>query len=172
MITQENSQAMSFLFPNSFLYSFEQSDLWLSLTFLPSSETTTQIRYDIFNSSPKAIINVDDLVTAVDGIIKNLISVLEAEYKTINNRPVENSPFVCKILQNIQEHSKLERIRGEKISPAMHKPKGSSLFQQAEQCKSFLEFADLMYTNEEIVCKEIDCSGPSSNGSSSNGLEW
>jgi hypothetical protein len=136
MITQRNSKAKSSLFPSSCLYSFKQSDLWLSLTLLPSSETTTQVRYDIFNSSPNVIINKDDLVTVVDEMIENLISVLEAEYQAINDRPVENFPYICKILQTIQKHSKLERIHGEQVLPAMHKPKGSNLFQQAEQCKS------------------------------------
>ncbi|OQD86069.1 hypothetical protein PENANT_c008G08323 [Penicillium antarcticum] len=60
------------------------------------------------------------------------------------------------ILSRIQKHTKLEKIQGGQILPATHKPKGSILFQQAEQ-----------------LCQELDCvSGGSQNGTSSNALDW
>jgi hypothetical protein len=133
MITQKNAQAGCSLFPSSFFYSFENSDLWLSLTFLPSTEVTTQVRYDIFNPSSKASENEKDLTNAVEGVIKDLIQATEIEYRSIHDRPIENSQSTRQILQTIQEHSKLEKMHGGLILPAMHQPKGSSLFQQAEQ---------------------------------------
>lgn len=144
IITQKNSQADSSFFPSSFFYSFEKSDLWLSLTFLPSSETTTQVRYDLFNSSSKVNTKGSDLANIVEGVIKNLIQGIEAEYRSIKDQPVENSQSTRQILRTIQEHSKLERMSGGQILPAMHKPKGSTLFQQAEQCKSSSKFSDMM----------------------------
>jgi len=141
MITQKNTQANYSLFPSSFFYSFENSDLWLSLTFLPSSGTTTQVRYDLFNSSTKANSNENDLANDVEGVIKNLIQVIETEYQSVHDRPVENSQSTRHFLQAIQEHSKLEKMHGGQIRPAMHQPKGSSLFQQAEQCEYWFGFS-------------------------------
>lgn len=134
-ITQKNTQADFSLFPSSFLYSFENSDLWLSLTLLPSSETTTQVRYDLFDSSSKANTIGDDVANAVKDVIKDLVQTIETEYQSMRDQPVGNSPNTRRILQAIQEHSKLEKMRGGLILPAMHQPKGSSLFQQAEQCE-------------------------------------
>ncbi|KAJ5147903.1 hypothetical protein N7526_001255 [Penicillium atrosanguineum] len=93
MITPKNGQADSSFFPSSFFYSFENSDLWLSLTFLPSSETTTQVRYDLFSSSSKVNDKESDLVNVVEDVIRNLLQAIEAEYRSINDRPVENSPL-------------------------------------------------------------------------------
>lgn len=65
----------------------------------------------------------------------------------------------------------MEKIRGSLIFPAMRQPKGSALFQLAEQCKSPLDLAGWMCgcTDCDAVCKEIDCSGP---GSESGELDW
>ncbi|KAJ5674664.1 uncharacterized protein N7477_004598 [Penicillium maclennaniae] len=155
MITQKNKQADSSFFPNSFFYSFESSDLWLSVTFLPSSETTTQVRYDLFSSSSEVNTKGNDLANVIEDVMENLVQCIQAEYRTMSDGPVESSQSTGRILRTIQEHSKIERMKGGQILPAMHKPKGSMLFQQAEQ-----------------LCKEIECSGPGSNGSSSGGLDW
>lgn len=134
-ITQKNTQADCSIFPSSFFYSFENSDLWLSLTLLPSSETTTQVRYDLFDSSPKANTIGNNVANVVEGVIKDLVQAIETEYQSMHDRPIESSPTTRQILQAIQEHSKLEKMRGGLVLPAMHQPKGSSLFQQAEQCE-------------------------------------
>lgn len=138
LITQKNNQAETSLFPSTFLYSFKNTDLWLSMTFLPASETTTQLRYDLFDTSPKTETNENELVNAADGVIQGLIRELESEYQSISSKPVENSPVTHQILARLQEHSKLEKMRGSMVLPAMRQPKGSALFQQAEQCKSCL----------------------------------
>lgn len=139
MITQKNNQAETSLFPSSFLYSFKSNDLVLSLTFLPASESTTQIRYDLFDTSPKAETNENALVNAVEEVITALSGNIESESQSISTKPVENSAVTHQILARLQEHSKLEKIRGSLILPAMRQPKGSALFQQAEQCKLFLK---------------------------------
>ncbi|KAJ6134103.1 hypothetical protein N7523_000425 [Penicillium sp. IBT 18751x] len=155
MITQKNKQADSSFFPISFFYSFKSSDLWLSVTFLPSSETTTQVRYDLFSSSSAFNTKDCDLANVVQVVMKNLVQGIEAEYRTVSDKPVKSSQFTGRILRMIQEHSKIERMKGGQILSAMHKPKGSMLFQRAEQ-----------------LCKEIDCSVSGSNGPSSGGLDW
>ncbi|KAJ6002939.1 Aromatic-ring-hydroxylating dioxygenase alpha subunit [Penicillium sp. IBT 35674x] len=157
-IWQKNQKANCPLFPGTFLYSFEQDDLWLSLTFLPSSETSTQVRYDLFTSSPKTRIDQDALSGTVGEVIQNSIKSIEAELQSTSGNPTGRSPTIPKILKQLQEHQKLERTSGDLVRPAMRQPKGSSLFQQAEQ-----------------LCKEIDCSGPGSQGGSgisSSGLDW
>ncbi|KAJ5560154.1 Aromatic-ring-hydroxylating dioxygenase alpha subunit [Penicillium frequentans] len=157
-IWQKNQKASCFLFPGTFLYSFEQDDLWLSLTFIPSSETITQVRYDLFTSSPKTDIDQDALSSVVGEVIQNSIKSVEIELQSTTEKPVGSSPAIHGLLKQLQEHQKLERTSGSLIRPAMRQPKGSSLFQQAEQ-----------------LCKEIDCSGPASQGGSgisSSGLDW
>ncbi|KAJ6088476.1 hypothetical protein N7486_009737 [Penicillium sp. IBT 16267x] len=161
-IMQKNQQANCSLFPGTFLYSFEQEHLWLSLTFLPSSETSTRIRYDLFASTPKTGLDGNALHSAVGEVfqntIQNAIKNIEFESQSTTERPVGNSSTTHKTLKQLQEHQKLERTSGGLVRPAMRQPKGSSLFQQAEQ-----------------LCKEIDCSGPGSqagSGISSSGLDW
>lgn len=135
-IWQKNQKANCSLFPSTFLYSFEQEDLWLSFTFLPSSETSTQVRYDLFTSSPKTGIDREALSSAVGEIIQSSIKSIEAESQFTTEKPAGNSPAIHKILKQLQEHQRLERTSGGLVRPAMRQPKGSSLFQQAEQCES------------------------------------
>lgn len=40
-----------------------------------------------------------------------------------------------RILDQMQEHAKLEKTRGVQVLPAMRKPKTSSQFERAEQCE-------------------------------------
>lgn len=136
LVTQKPNQAETSLFPSSFLYSFKDSGLCLSLIFLPASETTTQVRYDLFESAPKPETNEKgDLANAVEGVIQALIGGIESEYQSISTKQVKNSANTQQILARLQEHSKLEKTRGSQVLPAMRQPKGSSLYQQAEQCK-------------------------------------
>lgn len=135
-IWQKNQKASCFLFPGTFLYSFEQDDLWLSLTFIPSSETITQVRYDLFTSSPKTDIDQDALSSVVGEVIQNSIKSVEIELQSTTEKPVGSSPAIHGLLKQLQEHQKLERTSGSLIRPAMRQPKGSSLFQQAEQRES------------------------------------
>lgn len=132
-MTQRNNRAECSVFPGLFLYSFENSDLWISLNFLPASETITLIRYDLFDTSPKPETNDGALANALAEVIQDLIQDIESEFRSINDRPAEGSPATRHILNCLQEHSKLERMRGAQVLPAMRQPKGSSLFQQAEQ---------------------------------------
>lgn len=135
-IWQKNQKANCVLFPGTFLYSFEQDDVWLSLTFIPSSETITQVRYDLFTSSPKTGIDQDALSSVVGEIIQNSIKSIEVELQSTTGRPAGSSPTTHRLLKQLQEHQKLERTSGSLIRPAMRQPKGSSLFQQAEQRES------------------------------------
>ncbi|KAJ5053229.1 hypothetical protein NUH16_010294 [Penicillium rubens] len=96
-------------------------------------------------------------------VTKNLIGEIELEYQYILTK--QGASFhqadTRRILSRLQEHTKLERIEGGHILPAMHKPNGSTLFQKADQ----------------QVCKELDCVGggsqnSSKNGTSPNALDW
>lgn len=134
VFTQRNKQARTSLFPATFLYSFNAADLWLSLTFLPATETTTHIRYDLFTSRSKNNIHENDLVNTVEQVIQSMIEGIESDYSSPNFQPDETA-YTRQILACLQEHSKLERARGAPILPAMRRQKGSSFFQQAEQCE-------------------------------------
>ncbi|KAJ6150960.1 hypothetical protein N7470_007554 [Penicillium chermesinum] len=156
VVAPKNNQANCSLFPISFFYSFEKADLWISLTFLPSSETSTALRFDIFTSSKARV--EESWVNSVQDQVQAMIKEVESNYRlaSASDRPVENTLATHRIVKQLQEHQKLEKTAGGPISPAMRQPKGSSLFEQAEQ-----------------LCKEIDCSGPGSDGNgASGGLDW
>lgn len=133
--SQKNNQANCSIFPTTFVYSFEQAGLCLTVTFLPSSEANTQIRYDLFNSSSKTETDENALANAVGDVLQNFVKNLENGFKSVNGRLAGSSTATHGILKQIQEHQKLERKNGGQILPAMRQPKGSSLFQQAEQCE-------------------------------------
>ena len=135
LLNRRNNQADCSLFPNTLLYSFEQADLWLSLTLLPCSETSTQVRYDLFGHPQKTGIDEASLARAVEQTIQVLIGTIQSEFQSIAEHPVESSQSTHRILKQLHEHQKLERANGGLILPAMRRPKGSTLFQQAEQCK-------------------------------------
>lgn len=121
------------LFPSTRLYSFEKYNLWLSLTFLPKSETSTQVRYDLYDSAPKAETDESCLAISVGQTMQKLVKLIESDVHLILGQPLNSSFGALGILNRLQEHSKLERTRGELVMPATRQPKGSSLFQQAEK---------------------------------------
>lgn len=102
------------------------------MTFLPASESNTVVRYDLFTSSPK--FDADDiLMNAVKEQVQAMIKDIEFDYNHISDHPVENTPITHRIVKQLQEHQKQERMSGGMVRPAMRQPKGSSLFEQAEQ---------------------------------------
>ena len=130
-----NNQADCSLFPGNFFYSFKDAGLWLSLSFFPATETSTHVRYDLFDCAPKMTTDENELAKAIVKPIQNLVRNLEYEFRSVDGDLTELSPNSREILDCVRRHEKLERAQGSPIMPAMHKPKGSSLFQQAEQRK-------------------------------------
>lgn len=112
---------------------FPQKDLWLSVTFLPSSETTTQVRYDLFDCSTKAMADHDVLASIMAEVIHAFVKEIERKFQSVARRTVDNSSNTQRILDLLQEHQKREKMERRQILPAMRQPKGSSLFQKAEQ---------------------------------------
>ncbi|KAJ5109916.1 hypothetical protein N7532_002561 [Penicillium argentinense] len=155
---QTNKQADCSLFPGTFLYSFENAGLWLTVSFFPASERTTNVRYDLFDCAPKATTDKSALARAVERPMQELVKDIELEFQSVSEESTGGSTNIHRILDCLQEHRKLEKTCGGQILPAMHQPRGSSLFQQAEQ-----------------LCKELDCSEPRSGnrtGAVSGGLDW
>lgn len=136
MVMPNKNQENCSLFPSTQLYLFENTDLWLSLTFLPASETSTQVRYDLFDNVPKAATVESALATIVEREIQNLAQRMESDFQSMPGKPGDNTQSTRQILSHLQEHAKLEKKRGELIMPATRQPKASSLFQRAEQCES------------------------------------
>ncbi|KAJ5519271.1 Aromatic-ring-hydroxylating dioxygenase alpha subunit [Penicillium expansum] len=148
------------LFPITFLYAFQDADLWLALSFFPASESKTHIRYDLFACSAVSEPDIKKISEVLQSATKNLIAEIELEYQYISTKqgsPGElNHTDTRQILSRLKEHTKLERIEGGQILPAMHKPEGSTQFQKADQ-----------------LCKELDCvSGGSHNSTSPSALDW
>ncbi|KAJ6024223.1 hypothetical protein N7540_005020 [Penicillium herquei] len=154
-ITLKNKKSTCSLFPGTLIYSFEKADLGLALTLLPASEKTTQIRYDIFDSGSKEETDESTLANLVKEGLRMLVNDMEIDFQYVTQNAVESSAPTHKILKQLREHQKMEKMRGCQILPAMRQPKGSLLFQQAEQ-----------------LCKELDCSGSGANGTGSGGLDW
>jgi nitrite reductase/ring-hydroxylating ferredoxin subunit len=146
IITQHNSPADSQLFPASLLYSFKDAPLWVSFSFFPASESTTNVRYDLFNLSSKTGINENELAHAAAESIKAVLHKIETDFQSVTAGSVANSFNTHQIVHQIREHARLEKQTGGQILPAMRQPKGSSLFQQAEQRKIldiFLHFVNI-----------------------------
>ncbi|KAJ5302346.1 hypothetical protein N7508_007209 [Penicillium antarcticum] len=161
-LMQKSTRMETSLFPITFLCSFEHTGLCLALSIFPASEKKSSIRYDLFTRS--AIGNTESEVLSKSSyeVTEKLVRELEDHYQAIlvdNGSSIEVNASITdtrQILSRIQKHTKLEKIQGGQILPATHKPKGSILFQQAEQ-----------------LCQELDCvSGGSQNGTSSNALDW
>lgn len=159
VLTGQNNRAQHAIVPATFLYSFEHAGHWMSVTFLPSSETSTLVRYDLFRSSSTAC-DGDTLSQVVENEVRTMIKELETEFSAFSEQPgYDNRAFdwsyeidrLCEyrsstpdtdwskkgtlhqILDQIQEHAKLEKTHGVQVLPAMRQPKGSSQFERAEQ---------------------------------------
>ncbi|KAJ5139363.1 Aromatic-ring-hydroxylating dioxygenase alpha subunit [Penicillium bovifimosum] len=143
-----------FLYPTTFFYSLEDG-LSLAMSFFPASQSKTHVRYDLFSCSNVSESEAQRLSEVLQSAVKKLVGELETDYQSILDKqelPSEFDSTVSRqILSRLQEHTKLERAEGGQILPAMHKPKGSTLFQQADQ-----------------LCKELDCLG----GDASGALDW
>ncbi|CAG7978711.1 unnamed protein product [Penicillium nalgiovense] len=163
-ITRRCTREEYFLFPTTLIYSFQYVNLCLALSFFPASESKTNIRFDLFASSAVNEPEIQRMSEVLKSATKNLVGEIELEYQYISTEKGSlaelDSTDTRRILSRLQEHTKLERIEGGQILPAMHKPKGSTLFQKADQ-----------------LCKELDCVGGGSqnsshNGTSPNALDW
>ena len=133
MFMPHSSRALCHLFPGNLIYSFEDCPLWIALSFVPVSESTTQLRYDLFSLSFKTGVLEDELAAALARSFNAILQTIEADFQTVASGSVENSPQIHRILNQLQEHARLEKKSGGQILPSMRQPKGSSLFQQAEQ---------------------------------------
>ncbi|CAI7662497.1 unnamed protein product [Penicillium crustosum] len=159
-ITRKSTQKYYSLFPITVMYSLQDAGLCLALSFFPASESKTHIRYDLFARSSVNEPDIQKMSEVLQRATNNLIRDIELEYQSISTKQGYlselNNTNTLRILSRLQEHTKLERIEGGQILPAMHKPRGSTLFQKADQ-----------------LCKELDCvSGGSQNGSSPSALDW
>ncbi|KAJ5984874.1 hypothetical protein N7522_012070 [Penicillium canescens] len=159
---QKSTRTETSLFPSTFLCSFEHTGLCLALSIFPASEKSSNIRYDLFARAAVSKTEIETLSKTSYDVTEKLVREFEGDYQAIltkhgNSIDADLSRTDTRqILSRLQEHTKLEKIQGSQILPATRKPKGSTLFQQAEQ-----------------LCKELDCvSRGSQDGSASNSLDW
>ncbi|KUM64801.1 hypothetical protein ACN42_g2291 [Penicillium freii] len=158
-ITRKSAREECSLFPITVIYSFQEEGLCLALSFFPASESKTHIRYDLFAHSAVNEPDIRKMSEVLQSATKNLIANIELEYQSISTKQRSsselNSTDTRQILSRLQEHTKLERIEGGQILPAMHKPEGSTLFQKADQ-----------------LCRELDCVSGGSQDGTSSALDW
>ncbi|KAJ5638446.1 hypothetical protein N7528_000836 [Penicillium herquei] len=145
-LTLKNKKSTCSLFPGTLIYSFEKADLGVAFTILPASQTTTQIRYDIFDSGSAQETDEGALAKIIEGVLRQLVNKMESDFGSVTQNAVESSATTHRILSQLREHQKMEKMRGGQILPAMRQPKGSSLFQQAEQC----EFDTRVHETDEL----------------------
>lgn len=141
-----NTRAICHLFPGNLIYSFENCPLWVFISFFPASESTTQVRYDLFSLSSKTEVIEDELASVVAESIKAILQKIEIDFQSVIAEPVENISNTHHILDQLKEHERLEKKSGGQILPAMRQPKASSLFQQAEQRKPLYQLLIYIYT--------------------------
>jgi hypothetical protein len=145
-ITRQNSRADCHLFPTNILHSFEDAPFWISVSVLPASESTTLVRYDLFgNTEIKG-----ELASAIAESVKAILHNIETGFQSVTTSQVENNSNTRHILEQLQEHARLEKKSGGQILPAMRQPKGSSLFQKAEQRKLLYRILHCIYTHVSI----------------------
>ncbi|CAG8372479.1 unnamed protein product [Penicillium salamii] len=159
-IFQANPLDESYHFPTTLFHSFVDTNFWLALSFFPASECKTHIRYDVFSHSSFGEVKTKAISAALESASDNLKGDIENQYEAVTKEQRFPADFenqgTRESLHQISEHRRLERMQGSQIYPAMRKPKGSNLFQQAEK-----------------VCSELDCmSGGSKDGNSSTVLDW
>lgn len=84
IISQKRGSQECSLSPGTLVYSFENGGIWLALTFLPSSATTTQVRYDLFKSSD---CNAAGFSKALEDTVRNLTQQIESEFQSFAEKP-------------------------------------------------------------------------------------
>ncbi|KNG90175.1 iron-sulfur cluster-binding protein [Aspergillus nomiae NRRL 13137] len=132
------------LFPNTSFQSIQSSGWWYALNFLPVSEQTTAIRYDLYCS--KDVGSHSQVVAEkLSRLLEEKARELETEYQgsfasvppSLHTEAIESQK---NILDCLEAHIKLEKAQGAEVFPAMRKQRENSRFQQAE-----------------LLCKELDC---------------
>ncbi|KAL4927499.1 putative iron-sulfur cluster-binding protein [Aspergillus undulatus] len=145
-----------YLFPNMFFVRIPRSGYLLSLSFLPISERTTSVRYDLYSSTPNS---KNEIPESVENNIKGLI--LELETITTSTLPLPDSGFAgaydpkpntgpdldlvlypqtqTHILTLLKSHSKLERAQGVEIHLARREPRRNERYEIAERLCAELE---------------------------------
>ncbi|KAL4884037.1 Rieske [2Fe-2S] iron-sulfur domain-containing protein [Aspergillus karnatakaensis] len=138
-------------FPNAFIFTIPGARCWLSLSFLPSSESMTSIRYDLYSQEGKEDVARQCLLEKLNTRIKKIISCLEAEYQscvdtssdtnqTLTSFDSESIETQNHILRLLKAHTKLEKAEGVEIYPARRESRNNTKYEQAEQ-----------------LCRELDC---------------
>ncbi|CAG8896739.1 unnamed protein product [Penicillium egyptiacum] len=160
-VTRKSTLEEYSLFPTTHVYSFRNADLCLALSFFPASESKTNIRFDLFARSAVNEPEIQKMSEVLQSATKNLIGEIELEYQYILSKQGSsgelNNTDTLQILGQLKEHTKLERIEGGQILPAMHNPEGSTLFQRAEQ---------------QLDCVGDGSQNSSQNDTSPNALDW
>ncbi|CAG7918004.1 unnamed protein product [Penicillium olsonii] len=149
-----------FHFPTAFFHHVIHTDFLIALSLFPTSAEKTNIRCDIFSCSPIVQKEREAISKTLGSASKRFNQEIEDEFQIASKRECNTFELRDQVtretLRRVHEHRKLERTHGSEIHPAMRKPKGSNLFQQAEK-----------------LCKELDCmSGISQNSSSPDVLDW
>lgn len=85
-ITRKSAQEECSLFPITLMYSFQDADLCLALSFIPASESKTHIRYDLFARSAVNEPETQQMSEELESATKNLIGKIELEYQYISTK--------------------------------------------------------------------------------------
>ncbi|KAL3495542.1 Rieske [2Fe-2S] iron-sulfur domain-containing protein [Aspergillus germanicus] len=133
------------LFPSTYLFTIARSQCWLSIRFLPTSESKTAVRYDVYSYRDAEDPAAQSLLKDVKEKVKDLVADLQAEYQEImeddagsmlSSLDEEAREAQSRILSLLQEHIKLEKEQGEEIYPARREPRMNTRYEQAEQRES------------------------------------
>ncbi|GFF85241.1 putative dioxygenase subunit alpha YeaW [Aspergillus udagawae] len=152
------------LFPNVSFHTIKDTRYWYSLSFHPASERKTLIRYDLYrfqstDGDANSQLISDKLIEMITGQVTELGSqyhlqargaeagsqggVIETTTEDRGFRSLLGTSNLQKmILEQLKKHTKLEKLQGTEVHPAMRQPRMTLKSQQADQ-----------------LCRELECSG-------------
>ena len=85
-ITRKSIREDCSLFPITVMYSLQDAGLCLVLSFFPTSESKTHIRYDLFAHSSVNESDIQKMSEVLQSATKNLIGYIELEYQSISTK--------------------------------------------------------------------------------------
>ncbi|KAI9375852.1 Rieske [2Fe-2S] iron-sulfur domain-containing protein [Aspergillus egyptiacus] len=138
------------IFPTAYLYTIPSAGCWVFVNFLPSSESRTSIRYDLYSYGNLTEQLSRDLTVDLKNRVRNLVTKLETEYRgyTTAGGSLRDVPYTSTvqytetqtqietethILTLLKEHTKAEKTFGREIHPARREPRMDTKYERAEQ---------------------------------------
>ncbi|KAH1495774.1 hypothetical protein KXV92_004020 [Aspergillus fumigatus] len=146
------------IFPNVSFHIIKDTKYWYSLSFHPASERKTLVRYDLYCfQNTDGDVNSQLISAKLIEMITEQVAELESQYQlrvrgaedssqggviatTTEDRDFRSclgkSNLQNVILEQLKRHTKLEKLQGMEVHPAMRQPRMTAKSQEADQRKA------------------------------------